>query len=146
MPETEMQSRPREEPRKRSWSKSLVNFWLDIALLFSFVVLIVASAVLQFVFPLATQATGWTVWGGDYNDWHAFEFGALCVFTGGIIVHVMLHWTWICGVITRKILRVPNDTTDGTRTLFGVGVLIGLLHVIGGIVAAAYLTVRAPGM
>ena len=130
--------------RKPVWNRTVINFWLDCFLLVNFLTVAAAAAVLQFVFPLPTLATGWSVWGYSYNDWRAFEFGALCLLASGILIHVMLHWSWICGVVARRFFGRRGEADDGIRTLYGVALMIILLHIVGSVVAAAWLTVQAP--
>ena len=129
---------------RRGFSKSVINFWLDVILAAVFVALCSVAAVLQFAFPAASLATGWTLWGLTYEDVAAVQFGVLCVLAAGIVLHVMLHWTWVCGMITRGKPDATLRTDDGIRTIVGVGVLIGLLHVIGGVLLAAMLSIQQP--
>ncbi len=131
-------------PGRRGVSKPVVNFWLDIFLAVVFVALCSIAAVLQFAFPAASLAEGWTLWGMTYDDVAAIQFGTLCVLAAGIILHVMLHWTWVCGMLTRGNPNATLRTDDGIRTIVGVGVLIALLHVIGGVLLIAMLTIQQP--
>jgi|GEM_PF-905083 len=135
---------PSRRTERRGFSKSVVNFWLDLILAGVFVALCSVAAVLQFAFPAASLAAGWTLWGLTYEDVAAVQFGILCVLAAGIILHVMLHWTWVCGMITRGKPEASLRTDDGIRTIVGVGVLIGLLHVIGGVLLAAMLSIQQP--
>jgi hypothetical protein len=100
------------------------------------------------VFPLATKSEGWLLWGWDYLAWTDIHFGALCVFIGAILLHVMLHWTWICGVIEnwqRKRQGTAAGKADtGNRTLWGVGFMIVILNVLGLGIALAALSVHRP--
>ena len=101
-----------------------------------------AAAILYLVFPIGTAAAGWHLWGFDYNQWGSIQFGMLSVFGLGILIHVMLHWTWVCSVVTRNLLGSATLPDNGTRTLYGVGFLILLLHVVGGIVLLAQFTIQ----
>ena len=92
-------------------SKTLVNFWLDVALMLAF--------------------TG-------------LQFGLHCILGLGVVVHVMLHWTWVCGVISRKLLRQRELPDDGIRTVYGVGLLIVLLLTGAAIVGIAMMTIQMP--
>lgn len=128
-------------------SRTLVNFWLDFSLLLSFLSLVWISFVLRFVFPPATTADGWRLWGWTYDQWLDLHFGCLCLLALGVLIHVMLHWSWVCGVLTTRLLpakgkRRPWD--DGERTLVGVGLMVVLLNLLGIAMAAAMFTVQHP--
>ena len=69
----------------------------------------------------------------------------MCSMALAVLLHLMLHWSWVCGVVA---LRVAKDKKakldDGIRTLYGVGLLIVVLHVLAIALAAAYFTVQPP--
>jgi len=67
-----------------------------------------------------------------------------------VILHVMLHWTWVCGVVEnwhrkRRGSAATGKTDAGNRTLWGVGTLIVVLNVLGLGIAVAALSVQGPG-
>lgn len=128
--------------------RTLINFWLDATLLVLFLSVLWAAFVARFVFPPPTTAQGWTLWGWTYDDWSQAQFVLTCLLAAAVLVHVMLHWTWVCGVITSRMLRKKEGKrqawSDGTRTLYGVGLLVVLLNVLGIAFAAAVLTIQSP--
>ena len=67
----------------------------------------------------------------------------------GVLVHVMLHWTWVCGVMAGRFFRHAGGKkrmwNDGQRTLIGVGLLVILFNILGLGFAAAMLMVQVPG-
>jgi hypothetical protein len=66
-----------------------------------------------------------------------------------ILLHVMLHWSWVCAVTVTKVLRRGRTTAkldDGQQTLWGVGLLILIVNVVGLLVGLAYLTIQGPGV
>jgi len=128
-------------------SRTLLNFWLDVVLLLLFSSLLWCIFVIRFVFPPGTAASGWSLWGWTYDQWFDFQFGCACAMALAVLVHVMLHWTWVCGVITSRLL--PKRETkrlwgDGERTLVGVGLLVVLFNLLGLAFAVATLSVQAP--
>ena len=125
----------------------MVNFVLDATLLAMFVTLSINAMIVRFVFPRATAAHGWSVWGFALDDWLDGQIGLLGVFALLVLVHVMLHWNWICGVVTSRLARRwPNigRADDGVKTIYGVGLLIALLAIVGLCVGAAALMVAPP--
>lgn len=131
-----------------SFNKTTINFWLDTFLLVVFLVLCWCTVVLRYVFPVAIQAEGWTIWGLDYLAWTDIQFITLCVLTVGILLHLMMHWTWICGVVEnwnrKRRGTAANKGDTGVRTIWGVGMLIVLLNIVGFAVAAAALSIQSP--
>ena len=80
-------------------------------------------------------------------QWSDVHFSVLCVLALGILLHVMLHWTWVCSVAAKALSRGKKgrqQMDDGTRTLYGVATLIVLLHVVGIGIAAAWLSIHPP--
>jgi len=132
----------REKPRRLS--VSVINFWIDACVLLFLTAVGWITATLQVAFPPPTEAAGWTLWGLSYDQWRDVQFASLCLFACGILVHVMMHWNWVCSVLTIQILRVRQRPDEGMQTIYGVASLIVLLHVIAAGVVAAMICVRRP--
>ncbi|MFN9719821.1 MAG: DUF4405 domain-containing protein [Planctomycetota bacterium] len=125
-------------------SKTLVNFWLDAMLMVAFVALSVVSVIVQFVFPPGVNARGWLLWGMSLNHWSGIQFGILAFLGFGIVVHVMLHWAWVCSVVARKLLKRNTIPDAGLQTVYGVALLIGLLLSGAVVVGIATMTIQIP--
>ena len=128
-----------------SWS--LVNLALDILLFLTFVVLCWLAALTQFVFPNGATGDSWRLLGGTVESWRNLQFAALCLFAGEVLVHIMLHWSWVCGVVESRFLsRIAGKKAagdDGGRTLVGVILLAATLLLMGiGLGVASYLMQR----
>lgn len=117
---------------KRSfWSRhsTIINFWLDALLLVLFLIQGWMFAVLHVVFPRGA-GPDWKIWGATPLDWSEALFVTYCVFSVGIVLHVMLHWAWICGVVATRFFGRKPGKDDGSYTLIGVGVLVLLVHML----------------
>ena len=130
-------------------NKTLINFCLDSLLLVLFLLLCWSSIVIRYVFPAATDSKGWRLWGFDYLVWTDIQFATLCVFAAAVLLHVMLHWTWVFGVVENWVRkrRGPESTAradTGNRTLWGVGLLIVICNVLGLGIALAALSIQGP--
>jgi len=126
-------------------SRTFVNFLLDAVLLATFAVLIWSSMVVRFVFPPGPDAKGWFLWGLAYDHWETIQFAMVAALALGILIHVMLHWSWVCGVLATRLARDKKaKIDDGTQTLYGVGLLIAIFNLLGLAVAAAALSIQAP--
>jgi len=127
-------------------SRTIINFLLDALLLTTFSVLVATSVIVRFVFPPGTDARGWLLWRLSYDQWAMVQFAILCFLTFCILIHVMLHWSWVCGVIATRLTRDKKAKLDeGTQTIYGVGFLILILNLLGLAIAVAALTIKAPG-
>lgn len=150
--ENEPGAEPRTQPSatvtgtKRFVSKTIIDFWLDMFLLVLLMVLSFQVAVLQFVFPIPQPGVTAFVWGGSLFHWRQAHFATFCVFGGSALLHIMLHWTWICGVINTRLFGRKVIPTDGTETLIGVIAIVGLLHLLGLGVLAAMWSVKEVGV
>ncbi len=125
-------------------SRTVVNFCLDVLLLVITLGMIWTTCALKFVFPPATRAGGWTLWGMDYDGWSNVQCGLLGVFVLAVVVHLMLHWNWVCSVIATRLLRRGGRVDDGIQTLYGVGTLIGLILITTGMLIVAEVMIRRP--
>lgn len=130
-------------------SRTALNFWLDVILLGSFLGGLWVTFVIRVVFPAGTTAQGWQLWGWTFDQWHDVQFWLTCSFALCVLLHVMLHWTWVCGFVTSHLSRSNSgrkrQLTDGERTLFGVSLLVLLFVILGVGLAAAMFTIQTPG-
>jgi hypothetical protein len=135
----------KSKTRGRHFSMTVVNFCLDALLLGLFALYGWVLGVLRFVFPVPSAAEGWSLWGWNFDRWWDFQFSILCAFAIGILIHVMLHWNWVCSVVTNQILQTRKRPDESMQTIYGVGLLIILLHLIAfGLIAAKVGVHRPP--
>ncbi|MBX3444430.1 MAG: hypothetical protein KF774_18670 [Planctomyces sp.] len=127
---------PRPRRPQVPW-RTAINFWLDGLLAIVFLTLTWVAAVIRFVFPAGREAYGRRLWFGGIEAWRDAEFSLICGLALLIVLHVMLHWNWVCSIASSLVLRRPPGRDDGARTLLGVGVLVAILHVLAiGLLAA----------
>ena len=134
-------------PKPRTVSRTDVNFLLDVILLCLFLGVCALSVILEFVFPSGPRADGWLLWGRDYGEWSRIRFGVLATMVAAVVLHVMLHWNWVCGVVATRLGAKKSGALapdDPSRTLWGVGLLIMVVNLVGLVVAAAALSIQAP--
>ena len=134
--------------------RTILNFWLDLFMLVVFIGLIGVSSILRFVFPPGVDAAGWRLWGAGHQVWSEAQFILLAMMVLLVLLHLMLHWSWVCGVLTTRILpsrrptpgqpREKRKMDEGVQTLYGVALLMLALHLLGGLILAALLTVESP--
>lgn len=128
-------------------SRTTFNFLLDVVLFLITVCLLFTSAVLRFVFPPPSASAGWTLWGYDFDAWANAQFVLMCLIGASVLLHVMLHWSWVCGVVVTRLLGRKGAAAkldDGVRTIYGVGMLIAVLAILGALLGLCTLMVQSP--
>ena len=132
---------------RQAVSRAFVNLLLDAMLTLNMVVLVMSSSILRFVFPRPTMSKGWRLWGLDYDAWSDFQFVTFCVILLGVVIHLMLHWNWVCCIIATRVFKLKGAAgrpDEGSQTLYGVATLIAVLTITGAILVAANLSIRSP--
>jgi hypothetical protein len=138
-------ARPQEKKdARRGVSRTLVNFWLDAALLVMTAIVIWISAMLRIVFPAPSAASGWQLWGLSFDDWYNLQFYALCVLVLLAVEHLVLHWNWVCSVIATQLLHLKSRPDEGVQAVYGVGTFIIILAVCLGTMLMALFSVQGP--
>lgn len=128
-------------------TRAAVNFLLDSLLLIAFCVVLAATAIVQFVFPEGTRAAGWSLWGLGFNGWVRVVSASVATLALGVLIHLILHWTWVCGFVTNRLgnaLGRVMKSNESTRTLYGVGTLIAVITGLAMIYTAAAFMVHQP--
>jgi hypothetical protein len=126
-------------------SRTLLNFLLDATLLAAFCVLIFSAVIVRFIFPPGPTALGWHLWSLSYDQWASLQFAMVAVLALGVLIHVMVHWSWVCGVVATRVTRNKKaKIDDGTQTLYGVGLLLVIFNLLGLAIAAAALSIQSP--
>lgn len=138
-PATMPEDRPRHTPRR-----TILNFWVDLSLLAIFLALAFTVAVTQFVFPRGPVAFECVLWGANFANWLDLQFGLFTAFALGVLLHLMLHWNWLCSVANTHLRNRPPGRDDGTRTLLGVGWLVALLHLLAVLLLWAAWSIQTP--
>jgi hypothetical protein len=56
------------------------------------------------------------------DQWATVQFALVAVLALGILLHVMLHWNWVCSVVATRLARDKKAKLDeGSQTLYGAG-------------------------
>jgi len=119
--------------------RTMVNLVIDVVSFVVMCAMIATGLVIRFILPPGTggrHAHGlgggqiMNLWGMGRHDWGDIHYWLAVVLGILMLIHVVLHWTWICGVIRR--IFVANDGASvkpSTRilNLYGLGFLAILL-------------------
>ncbi len=128
-------------------SRANINFLVDCLLLLLLLALLWTSLVLRSLFPVPSEAAGWTIWGMDYDAWTRIQFGCMIALALAVGVHLILHWTWICGFVAGKLSRLLGrrvTVSESYRTIYGVIMLMSILTLLIALLVAASMSTRSP--
>jgi hypothetical protein len=128
-------------------NRTQLNFVVDGLLFLTLLVVLVATAITDAVFPPASQSVGWRLLGLTLDGWMRIRLILLVTFTVLTMVHLMLHWKWICVTAAQQVsllTGVRMRLNESYETLVGVGLLVGILHVLGIVFLAASFALTPP--
>lgn len=128
-------------PRKMRWSRTVVNFCFDAFALTTLLAVLWTRMAMFVVLPPPTAGGPPTaLWGGTYADWDRINFCLTMGFAVVVLVHLILHWTWISQFVHQRVMRYTGGrrTLDsGTQTIYGVAFMIAVFTVFGGLLLVA---------
>jgi hypothetical protein len=128
-------------------TRTKTNFWLDVASLIVMLGLILTGMVIYYVLPPGTGHS--RVIAGlnrhDIGRWH-FYLGVTAVLA--VAIHVVLHWSWVCCIVSSSLGRCkPSSrvqTAWGLAVFAGVAGLIALSFGVGSSLVEPVSGQRAP--
>ena len=128
-----------------SWSKPATNFVVDAFALLVFLCMLWTRFITFLVVPPPSIDEAWRLWGGTHADWDRIEFGLTVLFTLVILLHLILHWTWITHFVRHRVTRRQQGApplASGVQTIYGVAFMIGLFTILGGLLAVAVIMAK----
>lgn len=122
-------------------NRSRLNLFLDVVSFLVFLALIETGLMMKFVLPPGSGGRGggraMSVWGWSRHDWGDVHFWLSVSLVALMLVHVALHWRWVCSVTCQLLGRRPStdgETSPGTGgTICGLGALLCIVFVTGGL-------------
>lgn len=118
--------------------RDALNFVVDLLALVAMMGLIATGLVQRYLLPPGSRGgRGLLLWGlgrhewGDVHFWIAVALGAL------LVLHVALHWTWVCVLVTRWLrpAGAPAGVPSATkRSLGGLIFFVALVLLTAGFV------------
>lgn len=117
--------------------KSMLNFFVDLLTLAVIFVMVATGLVIRFVLPPGTGGRhgegGLLLWSWGRHDWGDVHFWASVTLGALLVVHVALHWSWVCTMVGRLLRGADaGQLSGGRQNIYGVGFLIVVILVFGG--------------
>ena len=131
-----------------------LNFLIDLVSLLVMLGLAATGLIVRYVLPAGSggggRGAGRTLWGLGRHDWGDVHWWLALAGVGLLVVHVALHWTWVCALVRRWVWSAnggPVGRAAARRRLFaGVGLLAVAVAGLAGFVWYAQGSVQTgPG-
>ncbi|MCK4959906.1 MAG: DUF4405 domain-containing protein [Planctomycetes bacterium] len=108
--------------------RNTLNFWIDALTFLVFFMKIWTGLLIHYILP-AGQGRGRSLflWGLNRHDYGVIHFYMAVAMIALIIVHICLHWSWICSIWARLI--GISQVNPSKCFLYGTGFLF-ILFVI----------------
>lgn len=116
--------------------RNVLNFLVDFVTLVVMLGMLATGLLTRYVLPPGSRGgQGLSLWGLDRHEWGDIHFWLALALLALLVLHVALHWEWVCGVLRIQILgraeagRKPSATR---RNVLGAGFLLLLAAAVGG--------------
>ncbi len=107
--------------------RDTLNFLVDLVSLLVGLAIIATGFLMWFVLPAGSRnATVWGLGRHDYGDWHAY---LSFTFIGLMVLHVFLHWGWVCNLVCRLTPGVSSIRPQRRRRIIMGTAVTGLIAV-----------------
>ena len=124
--------------------KNTLNFIVDLLTMLAIFAMVGTGLIIYYTLPAGSVKQGLTLWGLDRHAWGEVHFWAAVVLAALLVLHVALHWAWVCGTTRRLMLGPKRAAGRGKSTLdnlWGAGFLVVVIGLFAGLVLVANASV-----
>lgn len=129
-------------------ARSTLNFAVDAVTFIVMLTMIATGLLIRFVLPPGSGGR-YSLWGSTRHDWGDVHFWLAVAAGVLVLVHLALHWSWVCSLVWRWCAsRHPRTgpTSALRRNLVGVVLVLSITGLIGGFLwVAQRCVVETPG-
>jgi len=116
--------------------RSTLNFIVDALTLLAIFVMVATGLIIRFILPPGTGGGhgegGLLLWGLGRHDWGDVHFWTSMVLVALLVVHVALHWSWVCMMMQRLLGGAEGiQPAAGRCNACGVGFAVAVVLAFG---------------
>lgn len=109
-------------------NKTILNYVIDLVSLLVMLALAATGLITRFVLPPGSGGHGGgahsSLWGWTRHDWGDLHAWLAAAIAGLLLLHVALHWNWVCCVTQKMLSRGSSEQgSPWVRNLSGLGTL-----------------------
>ncbi|HEX2970757.1 MAG TPA: DUF4405 domain-containing protein [Tepidisphaeraceae bacterium] len=127
--------------------RNTLNFLVDLVSGLVLLGIITTGLILRFVLPPGS-GRGRVLWIGNRHEWGDVHFWLAAAAGAVLLVHVALHWQWICVTAVRLFRRRKGEQAHPSgisRNVAGAALVVGLIGLFAGFVWFSRANVRLTG-
>jgi hypothetical protein len=116
--------------RSDAMRRTTLNFIVDLAAWVAMILLAATGLIVRYVLPAGSGGRGGgsqlLLWGFGRHDWGALHFWLSIALGVLVVLHIVLHWSWVCATTRRHLpsfARWPSSTSKTVQNLYGIGLL-----------------------
>lgn len=114
--------------------RNTLNYLTDLVTFLALLAVALTGLLLKFVLPPGSSREGLVLLGMGRHDWGEVHFWSTVVLGGALLLHIALHWTWVCAT-TRRLLTGKSAAVSGRgRGAWGVLAIALLAGIFTGFV------------
>lgn len=121
-----------------------LNFIVDLVTALVGLAVVLTGLLIAYILPAGSR--GAEVWQWTRHDWGDLHFYLAMSMLGLILVHLFLHWSWVCTMICRCTIRRSGQPPRWLQHVSAIVVLVLLVSLVGGFLwfAASVKTENVP--
>lgn len=93
-------------------NRTFINFITDALAALAMVGMIATGIILRFALPPGTSRS-LALWGLTRHQWGDLHFWLALAALGVVLIHIVLHWTWVVSVVRRWLIGGEQVTPSG---------------------------------
>ena len=131
-------------------TRNTFNFVIDALTAVALLGMTVTGLLLKYVLPPGSggvrRHAGKVLFGWERHAWGELHFYISVAMGVLVLLHVALHWAWVCGTVRRIVLRdkAGPNARRLVRSAWGVGFLLVLTGLTYGLVRVGQMLVVEP--
>lgn len=122
--------------KNRKSGKTKLKFTIDLLAFLLMLSMIGTGLIVRYILPPGSGGRGrWeglSLWGMDRHDWGDLHFWLALGIVGLLVLHVALHWSWICNYVRRHLGRNTQPAKLSKRASVAIG--IGFVVLLNGMI------------
>ena len=118
-------------------TRNVLNFVIDIATTLIAAAMVATGLLIRFVLPPGSGSRR-LLWGYGRHEWGDIHFWLAVAIAGIVILHVALHWQWVCTMFARIVPgRTKQSGSSVRRNSIGAAVMVCVAALFIGLVYLA---------